>query len=285
MPVVVTGAGGLIGRALLRRLAPLGGEVRALVRSARHLETLRALVPKTATADLEDVETLALMLHDAHTVIHLAGGLDLPDAEAYDAANRATAEAAIEAAETAGVRRFVLVSSPGASASAKNAYLRAKGRAEDALAGSSVPERVVVRSTHVYGAGSSWLAAMRSLARPPVALVPGTGAQQLAPVHADDVAAILARADDRDTEVAGTFGLEGPDVVTMAAFVERLAGRPRRVLGIAPDRAARLARLVGRRLSPVMLEVLAADSRADAPGAAAEFGVTLASLDEGLARS
>jgi NADH dehydrogenase len=178
----------------------------------------------------------------------------------------------------------VLLSYPGASPASANPYLRAKGRAEEALAAAEIPERVIVRSTHVYGPGSWWLAAMRSLARAPVAMIPGPGTQRLAPVHVEDVAAVLVGADARDGAVEGTFGLEGPDVVTMAGLLDLLAGRRRRPLGLAPNRAARLARLAGRAWSETMLEVLAADSRAEGlPDAAAEFAVTRTPLREGLA--
>ena len=214
MPVVVIGAGGLVGRALLRRLAGTAGEVRALVRSASDRDALAPVVPKVAIADLEDVETLSTMLHDAHTVVHLAGGLDLPDDAAYARANLSTVEWMLEAAAVAHVRRVVLLSYPGAASGSSNPYLRAKGLAEEAIASSGMPEAVIVRSAHVYGPGSRWLAAMRAVARAPLALFPGTGSERIAPIFAEDAAAALAAADDRAGAVTGTFGLQGPDTVT-----------------------------------------------------------------------
>ena len=79
--------------------------------------------------------------------------------------------------------------------------------------------------------------------------------------------------------------LEGPDRVTADEFADLLAGRKRPKVHVGPRAAARMARLTGRKASPTLLEVLAAPSLADAPDAAAEFGVTRTPLSAGLARS
>ena len=113
------------------------------------------------------------------------------------------------AAELAGVRRFVLVSVPGASPDSAEPYLRARGLAEEAVTTSRL-DHAVIRSTHVVGAGSPWFTTMVAGAAesPPVVL--GRGDQALAPVAVEDLAATLAAADDHDGALAGTWGLEGP---------------------------------------------------------------------------
>jgi uncharacterized protein YbjT (DUF2867 family) len=105
----------------------------------------------------------------------------------------------------------------------------------------------------------------------------------VAPVFLGDVARVLAAADDRAHAVAGTFGLQGPDVLSVDEMVDLLAGRPRRKVHLGTAAARRSARLLGRRLSPALVEVMARDSLADAPDASAEFGVGLTSLRDGLA--
>ena len=284
MPVVVTGASGLVGGALVRALVPRGGEVRVHVRRREAAEPLRSLGAKVAIGDPFDVGTLALVMSDAHTVCHLAGGLDLADEAAYERANLGTTLAALEAAADARVTRFLFLSYPGADPASPNAYLRAKGAAEEAVRASGL-EHVIVRATHVYGRGSRWLDAMRRLATGVVATVVGPGDQRVAPVAVDDVAAVLGAADDRARELRGTFGLGGPDVVTADELVTLLAGRRRRPLHLSPGAAGRITRALGRPLSPTMLEVLAADSLPDAPAAAEEFGVDPSRLADGLMAS
>jgi uncharacterized protein YbjT (DUF2867 family) len=284
VPVVVTGATGGIGRVVVPLLAARG-EVRAVSRRRAAVEPLRSAGAKVAFCDLSDTTTLATVMDGAHTVVHLAGGQDLPDDRAYVAANLGTARHALEAAAQAGVARFVLPSYPGASPGASNPYLRAKGRAEEAVRDSGL-EHVILRCTHVYGAGQRWLEETRAAAtRPVVAVVVGSGTQRVAPVFVEDVARAVLAADDRTSGPSGTFGLQGPDVVTADQVVDLVAGRPRRKLHLQPRAALRGSRLLGRPVSLAALEVLAADSLADAPDAAAEFGLQPTRLGVGLAAS
>jgi uncharacterized protein YbjT (DUF2867 family) len=285
VPVVVTGASGFVARSLIPLLVGKGSEVRAVIRDRRAAEPLRALGAKVAVTGLRDQDTLEVVARDAHTVIHLAGGLDLPDAESYEAVNHLLTRSVVDASEEAGVKRFVLLSYPGASPRAENPYLRSKGRAEEAVRGGDF-QHLVVRSTHVYGRGSRWLGEVASAARRPLAaVVLGSGAQRLAPVHVEDVARALVAADEREAGLVGTFGLQGPDEVTADELADVLAGRRRRKIHLSARAAQRSARLLGRPLSLAMLEILAADSLADAPDAAGEFGMDLTPLGPGLAAS
>jgi NADH dehydrogenase len=228
----------------------------------------------------------------AHTVVHLAGGLDPSggDTEAtseealLEESNLLSVRWTLEAATDAGVARFLFLSYTGADPDASNPYLRSKGRAEEEVRSSGL-QHAIVRSTHIYGPGCRWLEEMVSAARAPVAVVVGPGSQRIAPVFLENVARVLAAADDRAVEVGGTYGLQGPDEVTADQLVDLLAGRRRRKVHLSPNAGRRAARFSRRRLSPALLEVLAADSLADAPDAAAEFGVIRTPLREGLAGS
>ena len=284
MPVVVTGASGLIGRAAVRAFSARSPEVRAYVRRRASAGSLRELGAKVAVGAAEDVDTLAVVMKGAHTVCHLVGGLGVPDDASAERANLVSVRAAVEAAQRARVRRFLFVSYPGASPAARNPFLRFKGMAEAAVVSSGL-DHAVIRCTHVYGPGSAWHAQAAKLARGWPAIVLGSGRQRVAPVFVDDVAALLAAADDRDRAIGGVWGLEGPDRVTADELADLLAGRRRRKVHLSGRRAVRAARLAGRRVWPAALEVLEADSLADAPDAAVEFGVSLTPLREGLAPS
>src|SRR5204863_6058122 len=110
-------------------------------------------------------------------------------------------------------------------------------------------EHVVLRCTHVYGPGSRWLARTRRLAARRPSVVIGTGRQLVAPLFVDDVAAVLAAADDRERVRSGLWGAEGPDRISMDRFADGLAG-PRRVrLHLSPRAAVRAARLSGQRVT------------------------------------
>jgi NADH dehydrogenase len=284
MPVVVTGASGFIGRHAVPAFTRVSPEVRAFVRNRASVPALRELGAKIAVGEITDADRLEVVMAGAHTVCHLVGGLNEPDAARYEPQILGSLLPVLEAARRASVKRLLYLSYPGASPDAENPYLRARGLAEQAIADSAL-EHVVIRCTHVYGTGSDWLTSLRKQATGRTAIVVGSGKQVLAPVHVDDVAAVLAAADDRERVTSGTWGLEGPDRITADELTDLLAGRRRRGLHVSPGVAAALGRVSGGGYSRAQWEILSTDSLSDAPDAAAEFGVARTPLAEGLRRS
>lgn len=285
MTVMVTGASGPIGHALVPLLVRKD-EVRAAVRHPDAAEPLRALGAKVTVGRLDDADALAEVLRRVYTVIHLVGGPNQPDTDSLQDANHGSVLRALTAAKVADVRRFVLVSVPGASPDAPDPYRRARGFAEEAVINSGL-DHAVIRSTHAYGLGGLWLSALVAGATvsPPVVLGDPVGV--LAPVAVEDVAAVLASADDREGDLAGIWALEGPDMTTPAALIRLLAGEtepePRRVAG--DEARASLEPALGLSLSNDALTWLADPARADAPDAAATFDVPRTPLLGGLRRA
>jgi NAD(P)H dehydrogenase (quinone) len=284
MPVVVTGASGLIGRRAVQAFTLVSPQVRAYVRRPEVAEPLRSLGAKVAVGPIEDVETLEVVMSGAHTVCHLVGGLNPKPPDEYERSIVGSVRSVAEGAARAGVRRLLYVSYPGASAEEANDYLRSAGMAEQVIRACGL-EYVIVRCARVYDEESEWLQAVTRRSRMNPALVVGTGRQLLAPIHANDVAAVLAGADDRERVDSGTWGLEGPDRITADDLADLLAGKPKRKVHLSAGAGARVTRLTGERSTLASLELQAADSLADAPDAAAEFGVRLTPLREGLSRS
>ena len=206
-----------------------------------------------------------------------------PDRDALLAANHRSTLAALQASREARVRRFLFVSVPGADVDATHPYLRAKGLAEEAVAVAGF-DHLILRCAHAYGLGGLWFTAavQGATASPP--FVVGDGRQPSAPVLADDVAAVLAAADARPEPLVGTYGLEGPDVVTADELLVLLAG-----VGVAAEHvvgeaaAARLTSLLGIPLTRAAAEWLAMPSRAsEMPDAAAALGIRRTRLVEGI---
>src|SRR6185436_9862948 len=135
---------------------------------------------------------------------------------------------------------------PGADLTASHPYLRSKGEAEELIRGSGL-EHAIVRATHVYGPGPGlWFstALELALALPPAVL--GRAGTPIAPVYVDDVAAVLAAADDRGEPVAGTWGLEGLDATTAGGFVELLEPESDGLREVDPHDDAAVAALLER---------------------------------------
>lgn len=281
MTVMVTGASGMIGRALVPLLVR-NDEVRACVRRPEAADALRAAGAKVAVGRFDDADALAEILKRVFTLIHLVGGPSQVDDDAVLSANHGSVVTALAAAREAGVRRFVLLSATGASVDSANRYLRAKGLAEEAVANCGM-EHAIIRSTHAYGLGGAWLAATVEGATASPPFVIGDGRQSVAPAFVDDVAAVLAAADDSETALEATWALEGPDAVAMADLVALLsAPGAEPPVPLDPAEAASRLQAAGTPISRIAAELFSMPSRADAPDAAAAFGLTRMTLADGL---
>jgi uncharacterized protein YbjT (DUF2867 family) len=260
VPVLVTGATGVVGRALVRRLLASGGEVRAYVR--RDAPELRAQGVKVAVGAADHEGRLEAALEQVHTLVHLIGGPAPGPGATVEWLNLETTLVALRAARNAGVRRILYLAPLGADPSASNPFLAVAGRAVAAILASGL-EHAVFLSAPILAPGSG-------LARLLEAGVPRRAAGvRLRPIAVADVVEALAAADAREAEVRGAWELGGPETVTLADLARRVRRRPL---------AGRL-----RRLPRPLVATLARDQLADPGAALARFGLRLTPLDEALA--
>jgi len=112
MKVLMTGATGLLGGHLLRELQQRGEQIRALVLPIENVEKLIAQEVEVVRGDVTDASTLAPAVKDIEIIFHLAGmmGVNRPLAD-YRLVNVTGSENLYQAAQAAGVRRFVHTSS------------------------------------------------------------------------------------------------------------------------------------------------------------------------------
>ena len=278
MTVMVTGASGLLGRAIVAALVRRD-EVRATARRDEAGEALRALGAKVAIRAAEEPDELIEILPRVHTLVHLVGGVNQPNDDQILAATHGSTLAAVTAAKEAGTRRVILLSVPGAAVDDPHPYLRAKGLAEEVVRESGL-EHAILRTSHAYGRGGLWFTA--TVTGADHGFVVGDGRQAMAPVLADDVAAGVAAIDDRRDHVEGVWSLRGPDELT-ADDVFAIAGEHGEPEHLGPAPASeRLTELLGIPVSVRATEHWAAASVADAPDAAAAFGVETTRFADGL---
>lgn len=257
-PIAITGASGHVGTALRRRLAQERNEVRPLGRDA----------------------DLAAAFRDAEVVVHLAGTLAPARGDTYESANLDTARAVAAALAVSRVRRVVELSYVDADPDSPNAYLRAKGRGERALAESGV-EVLSLRCPWIFGPpadpGPSF-APFLSHGGKPVTVI-GRGDQRMAPVFVEDVAEAIVRGGLDPAAPTGVFALAGPQELTLDAMIALLDGAGVRERHVPPSLARLLAHL-SPQLNPTLVEVLLADSLPRDPSAAEALGLTLRSPAE-----
>lgn len=275
---MVTGASGLIGRAIVRALVARD-EVRATIRRPEAGDPLRAMGAKVALLPVDEPDELIEILPRVHTIVHLVGGVNQPSDHEIFAANHGSTLAVVAAAKEAGTRRLILLSAPGAALDKEHPFLRAKGLAEEVVVQSGL-EHAVLRTSHAYGLGGLWFAS--TVMGADHGFVVGDGTQRWAPVWADDVARVVAAIDDRREPIEGVWGLGGPDELS-ADEVYSIAGEDGSPAHVdAPAAAARLTQLLDIPVSARATEFFASSSVADAPDAADAFGVRLTGFEDGL---
>ncbi len=110
--IAITGATGLVGNAIARRLAAAGEKVRALVRDPARAEELLPGGVELVRGDVTDPASLPPLVRGAELVFHAAGMPEqwARDEAIFDRVNRQGTRSVLEAAREAGVRRAVYTS-------------------------------------------------------------------------------------------------------------------------------------------------------------------------------
>jgi uncharacterized protein YbjT (DUF2867 family) len=247
--LLLTGATGTIGLALLRRLTAAGTPVRCLVRDPRRLGSERVRV-QIALGDLSDHLSFRHALRGVDTVVHLASVIrDQPAGSIEELAGVATWRLVV-AAERAGVERFVFFSVLGASTRSRARLLRAKAVAERAVMESSLTHTVFAPSI-VYSPGDPYMRLLQRMSLLPVMAIPGDGSASYQPIWAEDVAecilATLPGGAHAQAADGARYELAGPDTLTHREIVRialRSFRRNRPIVGIPMPVVRRTLRLV-----------------------------------------
>jgi uncharacterized protein YbjT (DUF2867 family) len=247
--LLLTGATGTVGRAVLRRLVANGTPVRCLVRDPRRLGAERVQV-QIALGDLGDHLSFRHALRGIDTVVHLASVIrDQPGGSIEELAGVATWRL-VGAAERAGVNRFVFFSTLGASTRSRARLMRAKAIAEQAVLDSSL-EHTVFAPSIVYSPSDPYLTLLARMSWLPVLLIPGRGEADFQPIWAEDVAdcvmaALPGGAADGDS-VGARYELAGPETMTQREIVQIALDsfrRRRRIVGVPIGLTRRILGLV-----------------------------------------
>lgn len=250
--VVVTGSTGFVGGHIM---AALGARARGLSR------------------DSWTPGGLASALTGAKAVVHAASVVhkpSTPDSE-YERFNVEGTRALLDAAEAAGVERFVFVSSikvygetpvgmldENAPVLADAPYARTKAEAERLVLARTSLRPIVLRLCPVYGRGDKGnvRTILRAIQRRRF-LLPGDGSTRKSIVHVSTVVKVVERA--LETEAGGVFVVanrDTPSVGELAATAARLLGRRRpRTVPVPILRAVAALVATGARLAHVRTPV------------------------------
>ncbi len=210
--VLVTGGAGKLGAMTIQALQARGFVVRALAHR-RPIES----ADEVANGDLQTGEGVEIAVANVDVVVHLAATTHARRERAYEQVNVAGTSHLVDAARSAGIRRFVHVSTRAIDPSG-GAYSRSKAASEHVVSGSGL-ETVIVRLPEVYGTnGGEGLDKMIALARRgrPIPVV-GKGTHLVCPVYVDDAVGPLAEATSAPSAPGRTYTLAG-DCLSLEKF-------------------------------------------------------------------
>jgi NADH dehydrogenase len=227
--LLLTGATGRVGSALLDRLVERHEPVRCLVRDPRRLGAERVRV-QIALGDLGDPASFRHALRGVKTVVHLAAAeRDQPHATIEEVAGVGTWRL-LRAAERAGVEHFVFLSPLGATPHHRARLHRAKALAERAV-GQAALNTTTLRCSLIYAPGDRKLTLLELLSLLPAVPVTGRmGKARSQPVFAGDVAACVDAVVRSPATGHRTLEIAGPQLLTNRQAVQAVleaVGRPR----------------------------------------------------------
>src|SRR5881409_613084 len=153
--ILLTGATGNLGSALLRRLTASGERVRCLVRDPRRLGPERVRV-QIALGDLAQPASFRNALRGVDTVVHLAAAIRDQPRASIEELNAIATLRLLRGAERTGVERFVFFSALGATVTSRARFFRAKALAERAVAESPLATTIFAPSI-VYAPLDPWI--------------------------------------------------------------------------------------------------------------------------------
>jgi uncharacterized protein YbjT (DUF2867 family) len=252
--VLLAGATGVVGSAVLDRLVAAGHRVRTLSRDPARAEALRARGAwEVRAADATRADALTGVAEGCDVVVSCLGGnvgMGFAERRSYRAVDTAGNRNLLAAAKTAGVERFVYTAVHVGPGYVHTRYIRAHEEFIEELRGAGLSS-TVVRPTGIFTAFAPFV----GMARRGLVSIIGDGKSRSNPVHHEDVAdAIVPVLDEGPADLS----IGGPDVLTrreMAELAFRAVGRSPRVWGVPvvlPKLSSFFLRLVHPRLGELI---------------------------------
>jgi uncharacterized protein YbjT (DUF2867 family) len=215
--ILVTGAGGKTGKAVIKALVARGEAVHAFAHRNEQRAPLLALGAKVVSVgSLDDVDAITWAAAGARSVYHIC-----PNVSPHEVR---FAQAVIDGVTQAGVRRFVFHSVLHPQIEAMPHHWR-KMRVEETLFASALDVTILQPTAYMQNILASW----RAIVSEGVFRVPYPVGSRISLVDLDDVAEVAASVLTSDVHVGATYELAGTLALPqteVAAALSTALGKP-----------------------------------------------------------
>jgi NADH dehydrogenase len=219
--IVVTGAAGVMGSALVRKLRSQGFAVRALVLPDDPcVSRIADCGAEIVEGNIEQPSSIVHLCKGAETVIHCAAIIISSDKTAFDRINVNGTAAVINEAKHSSVKHVIYVSSASVIYPRPTPYSLSKKKSEQIVMDSGIPY-TIIRPTLVYDRFSGGLEFdmfLSYLLKFPVVPFIGAGAALKRPVFVEDIINGLAACAALPAAPCKTYNFSGRDAITIREF-------------------------------------------------------------------